>query len=159
MAIIESIEVNLQTAEQWGGTSDAVYIGVISENGGREFPLRYQKNGTTLTDGASYTFGFGAASSGYEMAWDAQTGGTNSPEAYPIDVESGRQSRTRVYIRKEPANASGQSDNALFLTDVSVNIRFEGEAFYYRSRHGTQSEPSVVRLANEHGAITYLYTV
>lgn len=138
------------------GTTDPLYLGVITQFGGREFPLRYQRSGLSIGTGQTLEFGINASELPAEkQIYDSASGLANSVDAFPLNLVE------RVYLRKEPVNAGSDRDDALgvyyvaaFITDVS-NGSTTVTDWNNRNRPDS-SGPSPFWLGNEYGQIVYL---
>ena len=87
------------------GTSDPLYLGVLTKFGGREFPLRYQRSGLSIGVGQTLEFGINASDLPQEKQIYNSTGdGPNSINAFPLNTVE------RVYLRKEPVSAGADRD-------------------------------------------------
>ncbi|HAB18566.1 MAG TPA: hypothetical protein PLX89_10630 [Verrucomicrobiota bacterium] len=111
---IIGIVVELKTSgkESWAGTTDHVYLGVVSAVGGREFVLARGamdklKNDTTIR----FAFGLGTEDFGGHEPDNAT--------ASLLDMKIDRASVSQVYIRKQGDRTHG-GDNAWRLTSASV---------------------------------------
>jgi|GEM_PF-3471462 len=160
MAIIQGMQVYLETHPNIGGTRDPVYVGVEGAGlSGREFPLRYERNGLDIASGEIYKFEFGIGGPGADFppAWDALGEGLNGLAAYPIDAYIGSE-QVKVYFRKEPINPRGDGDNPLVLVNYYVVLTVEeGDYIWFKARHDSREEESPMYLANEYGNKSYLF--
>lgn len=138
------------------GTTDPLYLGIITKFGGREFPLRYQQGGLTIGTGQSFDFGINANELPAEkQIYDSASGLANSVDAFPLNLVE------RVYLRKEPVNAASDRDDALgvyyvaaFITEVDGGVTKLTD-WSNRNQPGS-SGPSPFWLGNEYGQIVYL---
>jgi hypothetical protein len=160
MAIIQGMQVFIVTHPTYGGTRDPVYVGVEGTNlSGREFPLRYEKEGTVLENGKTYkfSFGIGGPAPDYRNAWDATGEGKNGMEIYPIDAQTFNL-RPKVYLRKETSDSRASNDDAMVLINYGVTLTItEGDYLSYIARHQLRTEESPMYLGNEFGCKSYLF--
>ncbi len=76
---VEKIVVRLETLDLYGGTADPLYLVIITQLGGREFALRYEKSGVTFAAGARYEFGVNAPDlTADKQVYDSGDGGNNN---------------------------------------------------------------------------------
>lgn len=152
-ASVKSIAVTIHTLSPWGGTSDPLYLGIITKYGGREFPLRYKRSGTALSDGADYDFGINAdVMPDDAQIYGSESGGPNHVDAYPLyNVQ-------RVYLRKEPRKESAERDDALGVRHIAAVISHsDGKRVDWSNRNLPDSSgPSPFWLGNEFGQVVYL---
>lgn len=157
---ISSIQVFFQTDPTHGGTGDPVYLGVEGTGlAGREFPLRYEREGTKFKSGSIYKFNFGAQGPDPDSpaAWDSIGNGANGLEIFPIDAYL-QNSTLRVYIRKESVDPRGVKDDALILINYGAVLTMEeGDHISFKARHDNHEENSPMYLGNEYGCKSYMF--
>jgi len=149
----KNISVRLKTLSPHGGTSDPLYLGIITKFGGREFALRYERSGLTLTDGQTYHFSINASDeTGDNQIFGSQEGEPNNILTYPLSVVE------RVYLRKEPRNEASDRDDALGVYYVAAFITdTDGTVIDWSNRNLLGgSGPAPFWLGNEFGQIAYL---
>lgn len=138
------------------GTSDPLYLGVETKNGGREFPLRYQRSGLSIGVGQTLEFGINASDLPPEKQIYNSTGeGANSIAAFPLNTVE------RVYLRKQPVSAGSDRDDtfgvyyvAAFITEVNNGVTSVKD--WSNRNRPDSSGPSPFWLGNEYGQIVYL---
>lgn len=157
---ISSIQVYIETHAPHGGTQDPVYFGVEGTGlAGREFPLRYERQGLQIDSGKIYKFNFGEQGPDPESqpAWDSGVDGTNGLKVFPLDAYLNL-SPLKVYLRKEPVNPRGASDDALILVNYYAVLTMEpGDTISFKARHDNHTENSPIYLGNEYGCKSYMF--
>ena len=151
-AAVKKIDIRITLISPWGGTSDPLYLGIITKFGGREFPLRYNSSGITLADGETYMFGINSTSlSEQQQIYGSQDNAPNHIKAYPLHNVQ------RVYLRKEPRNESSTNDDALGVDSFAAFLTHEDDQVVDWSNRNLpdSSGPSPFWLGNEYGQIVY----
>jgi hypothetical protein len=153
---ITKIFVRLQTQATPGsnsGTTDPLYLGVVTKFGGREFPLRYKKAGLNIGLGQTYEFGVNNSDlPAAKQIYQSANGQPNGIDVYPLsEVE-------RVYLRKEPVQPSTDNDDSIGVEYVAAFITDSGGTVtdWSNRNRPDSSGPSPFWLGNEFGQIAYL---
>lgn len=143
----------LASVDSSSGTSDPLYLGVITKHGGREFPLRYQKTGLKIGSNELVEFGVNAPElPANRQIFDSAGGGFNGIEAFPLTLVE------RVYLRKESGNPGADKDDSVGIEFVSAFITdSDGTTIDWSNRNlSNSSGPSPFWLGNEFGQVVYL---
>lgn len=150
---VTKILVRLQTQEAAGiGTTDPLYLGIVTKYGGREFPLRYSRTGLKIEQGQTYEFGINNPDlPADKQIYQSAEGQPNGLDTYPLtQIE-------RVYLRKEPVHAGADKDSVLGIRYVAAFITGGNTAVDWSNRNRPDSSgPSPFWLGNEFGQIVYL---
>ncbi len=150
---VEKIDIRVKTLSPWGGTKEPLYLGIITNFGGREFPLRYNKAGLTLADGTTYQFGINSTTlTEDQQIYGSQEDGPNNILTYPLNNVQ------RVYLRKEPLTESGDRDDSAGIYYIAAFLTMQdGHVIDWSNRNRPDSSgPSPFWLGNEFGQIVYL---
>ena len=116
--MITGITIDLDTSfDWWAPTKDALFLGVYSKFGGREFRLNGNANLNVQDQQITLALGSPCCKTGDEVQVQFSTnGGTNDPLLNPIrlsEVEF-------VYLRKETADSTSTNDDQYKLDASSV---------------------------------------
>jgi hypothetical protein len=149
MSDVRGILVELVTEnEKYAGTDDHIYIGVVGDGGGREFPLDVRGfNDFERGKNVKYWLGDvwdGNVLAGAKNPYQSQ-GGWNDPDKWRIELEDVDQ----VYVRKG-GTRSGGADDAYKMDRVEVTLY--GASPISR----TFSRSTDIWLANEYGLQVWL---
>lgn len=143
----------LESTNASSGTSDPLYLGVITKYGGREFPLRYVKAGLKIGSNETVEFGINNPDlpTGKQI-YNSNVDGFNNIDVYPLNIVE------RVYLRKEPISPGADNDDAVGIYYVAAFITdSEGQTVDWSNRNQSGgSGPSPFWLGNEFGQIVYL---
>lgn len=116
--VITGIKIDLDTAiNWWAPTKDALFLGVYSKYGGREFRLNGDTDLNIQNQEISLVLGTPCCKSGDEVQVQyAFNGGVNDPTLNPINL----QDVEFVYLRKETADSTNVNDDQYKLDSCSV---------------------------------------
>ena len=128
MENIVGIKVELEVqSEWWAPSKDALFLGVYSSNGGREFRLKTESNAQTQSpkEKIVLTLGDSCCKSGEEIPVIGAND-FNHPLLNPISLRSIEHPTKRddaalfVYLRKETADSTSTNDDWLVLNKAKV---------------------------------------
>ncbi|MEZ5381208.1 MAG: hypothetical protein R2754_05365 [Microthrixaceae bacterium] len=117
MSLVTSIDVSFSTSGTHSGTSDRLYLGVVTaRHGGQEWNLAKEAAGHSFSSNASHHFRIGRYS-GAKPSTQVRHGTIS----VPIDTQSDNR-RPLVYLRKHGI-MDAELDNAARLERIHVQLR------------------------------------
>lgn len=116
--MITGIKVDLETASDWWSpTADALFLGIYSENGGREFRLNGDVQLNSPNQDISLVLGDGCCRDDTEIQVQySQNMQVNDPRLNPIVLSDVK----FVYLRKETADSTSVNDDQFKLDRATI---------------------------------------
>ena len=153
MAQLTGIAITLKTADDDPGIEPRLYIGVVGEGGGREFPLNSEHQDFLPGEEEKFVLGSiwegGFIDSATKSPLQSLSGKNNDPAFVPLDLDSVR----FVYLRKQ------DHDYAYKLQLLRVVLYGPTDpskrAFIFANLYDKNS----LWLGSEHGQMVYLQEV
>lgn len=137
--------------EHFSGTGDNIFLGIVGQDGGREFRLMLDPN-VFNQDGATFKVALGTiwdqnALTRTVFAWHSTNNDENDPKNYPIETDTIQ----HVYVRKQGSMSNNGDDRYEFK---KIQVVLYGDA----SDSVTYTTNAPLTLSNESGHQVWLNT-